>query len=243
MDTADILQESGTRVLELQDNLNPCDFARILQFIYTNEYDREPGDSNASKSMPLDTLVSKEELSREGWGTAGAREKFEIDKALLTLTRYFLVDSLREVVATNMVLSLPPSGDYFDARDFPKFQLEFVKTFRVISGDLGGMPKVRERMVDEIFNFWIREYNETNKTIPSLLEIGNPTTPVDEGLRNFQRQLKGFMEDDALFATEMALAFQRISLQGFGYFKWSNSRIEGECRRQRHRQIGFGQLN
>lgn len=96
----------------------PRDFARLLQFVYTHAYDRKPGDSTASRAVPLQTFVSEEELLLERWDTEEAREKLDIDKSVLELARKYDCESLREFIVTHLVVNLPYSRGFLGEVSF-----------------------------------------------------------------------------------------------------------------------------
>lgn len=230
-------QEAETRIVTLEENT--CDFARLLQFIYTNAYDQRPGDSTASKAVPLRTFVSEEDLLREGWGTQEARGKLDVDKAVLALARMYGCKSLRAFIATYLVLNLPPSRGFCGGDDaFAEFQADFVKVSLTISEDLEEKPKINELLADELFNFWFKKYDAESKTIPPVLSIGDPVMCTD-----FQRQLQRFIKDHGSFALEIMRGSLRIASYGFEKLKWSGVRINDLRQYRHHRGAVPGQLN
>lgn len=188
--------------------------------------------------MPLHTFVSEEDLARERWDTKEARETLDVDKAVLELARVYDCKSLREFIVTHLVLNLPYSRN-FGGEDtaFAKFQVDFVKVFQIISTDLEEMPKINERLADEVFNFWVKKYNAESKTIPPLLNFDDPAPCT-----NFQGHLQRFIKDNGSFALEMVQGALRIASHGFEKFKWSGVRVSELRQYRHHRSAVPGQL-
>lgn len=207
--------------MELFDD-NPFDIARLLQFIYTDNYDRELGDDDTDEAVSLGIFLPKEGISPEESVAEKARTQFEVDKALYALAEKYDVTHLQEFIADRLVDELKPY-------DFHGFMEDFTSVFKVIDNGLHKMPWLNEFLVRKVYQHILAEeavrppYGSSLSTPPFLERSEDDERPE---LEQYQKQLKECIKGNGNFALEMVLASHRINANAFDNFKWSKTRVK-----------------
>lgn len=225
--------------MELFDD-NPFDFARLLQFLYTDRYDGDLSDDNYVDDKTLEVFFPRDGFSPEELTAEKDRDQFDIHRAMSLLADKYEVPDLPEHIAMKLLRELQewPS---FDA----DFMEVFVSVFRIVDRYLHELPEINERLVDALYNRTISNMSLRDQSNHSLL-CGDRKLPFlgveaedrenEEALRNFHQQLQEFMRGNGSFGLEMVLGSHRILNKSFEYFKWSGLRLRS-CLQDRHRRL------